>query len=121
MSGSEWGPLVLDVLGGAGALLIGIGAMVGALALAKTLARLRITLDAVDRQMENIGTPVTNTLTHVDEVTKSLEETASALSRTAELTKSAVVPTIINVGAMLGGVTAGLRRFVTGKERRAGE
>jgi uncharacterized protein YoxC len=113
--------LVLDVLGGVGALLIGIGAMVGALAVAKTLARLRITLDGVDRQLENIGTPMTNTLSHVDEVTRSLEQTAGTLSRTADLTKSAVVPAIVNIGATLGGVTAGLRRLVTGKDRKAEE
>jgi hypothetical protein len=64
---------------------------------------------------------VTNTLTHVDEVTSSLQQTADTLSRTADLTKSAVVPAIVNVGATLGGVTAGLRRLVTGKNRKARE
>jgi len=115
------GSLVLDVLVGVGALLVGIGVFVGMLALAKTLGRLRITLDAVDRQLENIGPPVTNTLAHVDEVTRSLEDTADTLSRTADLTRSAVVPAIVNIGATLGGVTAGLRRLVTGKERTTRE
>ena len=36
---------------------------------------------------------------HVDEVTKSLGETAETLSRTADLAKSAVSPAIVNVGA----------------------
>ncbi len=45
----------------------------------KRWARLRTTLDEVDRQLENIGTPMTNTLTHVDVVTKSLEDTAGSL------------------------------------------
>jgi len=121
LSSSEWGPLVLDVLVGIGALLIGIGVLVGALALAKTLARLRTTLDGVDRQLENIGEPVTNTLAHVDGVTRSLESTAGTLSRTADLTKSAGVPAIINIGATLGGVTAGLRRLVLGKDQKAKE
>jgi hypothetical protein len=121
LSSTEWGPLVLDVLGGVGALLVGIGALVAALALAKTLARFRTTLDGVDRQLENIGTPVTNTLAHVDGATRSLEATAGTLSRTADLTKSAVMPAIINLGATLGGVTAGLRRLVTGKDRKARE
>ena len=121
LSSSEWGPLVLDVLVGIGALLIGIGVLVGALALAKTLARLRTTLDGVDRQLENIGEPVTNTLAHVDGVTRSLESTAGTLSRTADLTKSAVVPAIINIGATLGGVTAGLRRLVLGKDQKTRE
>ena len=101
--------------------MVGIGVLVGMLALAKTLARLRMTLDGVDRQLENIGTPVTSTLTHVDEVTKSLGDAADALSRTADLTRSAVVPAIVNVGATLGGVTAGLRRLVTGKDRNVRE
>lgn len=118
MSSSEWGPLVLDVLGGIGALLIGIGVLVGMLALAKTLARVRTTLDAVDRQLENVGTPVTSTLTHVDEVTRSLEETATTISRTVDLTKSALVPAIVNVGSTLSGITAGLRRLVVGKDRK---
>ena len=121
MSSTVWGPLVLDVLGGVGALLVGIGVLTGMLALAKTLARLRVTLDGVDQQLENIGPPMTNTLTHVDEVTRSLEETTSAVSRIADLTKSAIEPAIVNTGATLSGVTAGLRRLVTGKDRKTKE
>jgi uncharacterized protein YoxC len=119
VSGTEYGSIVLDVLVGVGALLVGIGVFVGMLALAKTLTRLRVTLDAVDRQLESIGTPVQSTLSHVNGVTKSLEDTAGTLSRTADLTKSAVVPAIVNVGATLGGITAGLRRLVTGKDRKS--
>ena len=118
MSSTEYGSLILDVCVGVGVLLIGIGVFVGMLALAKTLARLRVTLDEVDRQLEGIGAPVRSTLAHVDEVTKSLEDTAGTLSRTANLTKSAVVPAIVNVGAAIGGVSAGLRRLVTGKDRK---
>ena len=121
MSGTFWGPLVLNVLGGVGALLVGIGVLVAGLSLAKTLARLRTTLDGVDRQLENIGPPVANTLVHVDEVTNSLGEAVGAVSRTVDLAKSAVVPSIVNVGAALGGVTACLRRLVTGKDRKARE
>lgn len=115
MSSTEYGVLILDVLGGVGALLIGIGVFVGMLALAKTLARVRTTLDGVDRQLENIGTPVTSTLTRVDGVTRSLENTAQTLSRTADLTKSAVVPAIINIGATLSCITAAARRLITGQ------
>lgn len=121
MSSTEYGSLTLDVLVGVGALLVGIGVLIGMLALAKTLTRLRTTLDGVDRQLENIGTPVTSTLAHVDQVTKSLEDTAGALSRTADLTRSAVVPAVVNVGATLAGITAGLRRLVTGKDRTSRE
>ncbi len=121
MSSTEYGVLVLDVFGGVGALLIGMGVFVAMLALAKTLARLRTTLDGVDRQLENIGTPVTSTLSHVEEVTNSLQNTAGSLSRTADLTKRAVEPAIINVGATLSGVTAAARRLITGQGRRAEE
>jgi len=115
VSATTYGPLILDVLAGVGALLVGIGVFVGMLALAKTAARLRTTLDGVDRQLEKVGTPVSNTLTHVDEATRSLEDSAAALSRTVDLAKNAVVPSIVNVGATLGGLTAGLRRLVIGK------
>jgi len=109
------------VLVGIGALLAGIGIFVGMLALAKTLARLRITLDGVDRQLESIGTPVTDTLSHVDGVTRSVEDAVESIARTADLARSAVVPAIVNVGATLTGVTAGLRRLVTGKSQKGKE
>jgi uncharacterized protein YoxC len=118
---TQWGPLVLDVLVGVGALLVGIGVLVGMLSLAKTMARLRTTLDGVDERLASLSVPVTSTLGHIDGVTRSLEETAGTLSRTADLTKSAVVPSIVNIGATLGGVTAGLRRLVTGKDRKTRE
>ena len=121
MSSTQYGSLTLDVLVGVGALLAGLGIFVGMLALAKTLARLRATLDGVDRQLDSIATPVSNTLAHVEEVTKSLEDSAGALSRTADLTRSAVSPAIVNLGATLGGITAGLRRLITGKESKARE
>lgn len=110
--------MILDVLGGIAALLIGTGFFIASLALAKTLVRFRATLDEVDRQLANVGAPVTSTLTRVDELTKSLEETAGTVSRTVDLTRSAVVPGIINVGAAVAGITAGLRRLVTGKESK---
>jgi uncharacterized protein YoxC len=121
LSSTEYGSLILDVFVGVGVLLIGVGVFIGMLALAKTLRRLRTTLDEVDRQLENVSTPVRSTLAHVDGVTKSLEDAAGTLSRTADLTKSAVVPAIVNVGATLGGITAGLRRLVTGIDRKSRE
>ena len=118
MSSMEWGTVVLDVLGGNAALLVGIGVFIACLALAKTLVRVRATLDEVDRQLAGIGAPVTSTLSRVDELTKSLEQTAGSVSRTVDLTRSAVVPGIVNVGAAIAGVTAGLRRLVTGKDSK---
>jgi uncharacterized protein YoxC len=121
LNGTQYGGLILDVLGGVGALLVGVGIFVATLALAKTLARVRTTLDEVDKQLESIGTPLTNTLTNVDQVTKALEEATGSLARTADLTKSAVSPSIINVGAALSGITAGLRRLTTGKDSKSRE
>jgi len=118
LSSSEWGTVILDVLGGVAALLVGTGFFIASIALAKTLVRVRATLDEVDRQLAGIGAPVTSTLTRVDELTKSLEETAGSVSRTVDLTRSAVVPGIVNVGAAIAGVTAGLRRLVTGKDSK---
>ena len=118
MSSIEWGTVVLDVLGGIAALLVGMGVFIACLALAKTLVRVRATLDEVDRQLAGIGAPVTSTLSRVDELTKSLEQTAGTVSRTVDLTRSAVVPGIVNVGAAIAGVTAGLRRLVTGKDSK---
>jgi len=118
LSNMEWGTVVLDVLGGIAALLVGIGVLIACLALAKTLVRVRATLDEVDRQLAGIGAPVTSTLSRVDELTKSLEQTAGSVSRTVDLTRSAVVPGIVNVGAAIAGVTAGLRRLVTGKDSK---
>ncbi|HEY5425162.1 MAG TPA: hypothetical protein VIJ77_01285 [Candidatus Tumulicola sp.] len=129
MTSTEIGVLVLDVLAGVGVLLVGLGVLIGMLALAKTLRRVNVTLDGLDRQLENLGEPVVKTLGHVDGiadtadvtlarlggVVKSLENVAGSISETAALTKSALSPAIVNVGAAITGVSSGLRRLVTGK------
>lgn len=129
MTSTEIGVLVLDVLAGVGILLAGIGVLIGMLALAKTLSRVDVTLDGVDRQLESLGEPVAKTLGHVDAiadtadrtvarlggVAKSLEEVAGSVSQTAELAKNALTPAIVNVGTTVTGITSGLRRLVTGK------
>jgi uncharacterized protein YoxC len=129
VTSSDIGPLVLDVLAGVGILLAGIGILLGMRALATTLARVNTTLDRVDQQVDNLSQPVTATLTHVDGiantadqtllrlsgVVQSLEDVAGSVSETAQLTKNALSPAIVNAGATLTGVTAGLRRLVTGK------
>ena len=66
VTSTEIGVLVLDVLAGVGVLLAGVGVLIGMLALAKTLSRVNVTLDGVDRQLENLGEPVAKTLGHVD-------------------------------------------------------
>lgn len=119
---------------GVGVLLIGIAFLWGMGALAKTLGRVNVTLDEVDRQIATLSQPVSTTLDHVggiadtaDQtlarlggVVKSLEDVAGSVSQTASLTKDALSPAIVNVGATITGVSAGLRRLVTGR-KSAGE
>lgn len=133
MTGIDWS-IALPLGVGAGTLLAGIGILWGMAALAKTLGRVNRTLDEVDVQLANVGTPVGKALEHlngiadtadktvarVGTVVKSLEDVAENVSRTAELTKEAISPAIVNVGATIAGVSAGLRRLVTGKNSTNG-
>lgn len=125
---------ILNVGVGVGVLLMGIGVLWAMVALARTFARLNRTLDEVDRQISTLSQPVNETLAHVGGiadtadttlarlggVVKSLEDVAGSLSQTASLTKDALSPAIVNVGATITGVSAGLRRLVTGR-KSAGE
>ena len=128
MTGIDW-TIVLDVGVGVGVLLMGIGIFIAMLALAKTLGRVNGTLDEVDAQIGNLGRPVGETLEHVggiadtadktlvrlSGVVKSLEDVAGTVAQTASLTKEALAPSIVNVGATITGVSAGLRRLVSGR------
>jgi uncharacterized protein YoxC len=119
---------------GVGVLLVGIGTLWAMIALAKTLGRVNVTLDELDRQISTLSVPVNDTLGHVGGiadtadvtlarlggVVKSLEDVAGSVSQTASLTKDALQPAIVNVGATITGVSAGLRRLVTGR-KSAGE
>lgn len=127
---AEYSSFIRDVLVGVGVFLLGLGVFIAMLALAKTFRRLNATLDGVDRQLENLGPPVAKTLTHVDGIANtadqalarlggvvgSLEDVANNVSETATLAKNALTPAIVNVGATVTGVSAGLRRLVTGKK-----
>jgi uncharacterized protein YoxC len=129
VTSSDLGPLILDVLAGVGILLAGIGILLGMRALAGTLGRVNETLDRVDRQVENLSQPVGATLSHVDGIANtadqtlarlsgvvgSLEDVAGSVAQTAKLTKDALAPAIVNAGATIAGVSSGLRRLVTGK------
>lgn len=122
--------VIRDILIGVGVFLFGLGIFIAMLSLSKTLRRLGTTLDGVDRQLENLGEPVAKTLGHVDGIAAtadetlarlggvvgSLESVAGSLSDTAALAKRALTPAIVNVGAAASGVSAGLRRLVTGKK-----
>jgi hypothetical protein len=126
---TDWPHLIFSVAAGLGVLLIGIGVLVVCSAIAGTLQRLNITLNEVDRQVAALSAPVAETLGHVGgiadtadvtiarlgAVVGTLEAVASGVVKTGGLANEAVSPAIINVGATLTGLTAGLRRFVNGK------
>ena len=127
VTGFNWS-VVLDVGVGVGIFLLGVAVFIAMTALARTLRRLDSTLDIVDEQLSALGKPVAETLAHVggiadtaDQVVArltgvvgSLERVTGSLAQTAKLTQDAVSPAIVNVGAALGGITAGLRRIIRG-------
>jgi len=120
---------IFSIGAGLGVLLIGLGVFIVCRALAGTLGRLNGTLDEVDRQIAALGAPVAETLGHVGGIADSadaavarltgvigiLETVAGAVGKTTSLAGEALSPAIVNVGAALTGVTAGLRRLVNGK------
>jgi len=131
-SGFNWA-IVLDIGVGVGVLLIGIGIFIVCSSLAKVFTRLNGTLDEVDRQISTLSVPVVATLGHVNgiadtadatvarlgAVVGTLEGVAGTVGNTAKLATDAVTPALVNVGATLSGITAGLRRLVTGRRAAA--
>ena len=125
MTTADW----MDIGIGVGVLLVGIGALIGGIALARTLGRINVTLDVVDEQMQSLGKPIGETLDHVGGIADTADQTlarlrgvveavegvADSVSDTAELAKGALAPAIENVGATIAGISAGLRRIVTGR------
>jgi hypothetical protein len=133
-SGFDWA-IVLDVGVGVGILLLGLGVFLACSALAKVFARLNGTLDEVDRTIAALSTPMVETLSHVGgiadtadatvarlgTVVGSLESVAGGVGNTAKLASEAVAPALVNVGATLTGISAGIRRLVTGRRGAAPE
>ena len=127
-SAFDWA-IVLDVGVGLGVLLIGIGILIVCSSLARVFRRLNSTLDEVDRQIATLSVPVVRTLGHVDGIADTadttvarlgaavgtLETVAEGVGRTAKLASDAMAPAVVNVGAALTGITAGLRRLVSGR------
>ena len=125
----DWPHLVFSVGAGLGVLFIGIGILVVCSAIANVLRRLNVTLDEVDKQIGALGAPVAETLGHVGgiadtadstvarlgEVVGSLEVVAAQVVKTSDLAGRAVAPAIVNIGATLTGVSAGVRRLITGR------
>lgn len=126
---TDWPHLAFSVMAGLGVLLIGIALLVVCSAIANSLKRLNTTLDGVDRQIGALAAPVADTLSHVGgiadtadttiarlgAVVGTLEAVASGVVKTSTLANDAVAPAIVNVGATLTGITAGLRHLVNGK------
>lgn len=125
----DWPHLVFSVGAGLGVLLMGVGVFIVCSAIAKALERLNHTLDEVDKQIVALTAPVAETLGHVGgiadtadatiarlgAVVGTLESVAARVGKTANLANDAIAPAITNVGATLTGITAGLRRLVSGK------
>jgi hypothetical protein len=125
----DWPHLIFSVGAGLGVLLIGIGVLVFCSGISNFLRRLNGTLDEVDRQIAALSAPVAETLAHVggiadtadatvarlSGVVGSLESVASNVVKTSDLANRAVAPAIVNVGATLTGITAGIRRLVSGR------
>jgi ABC-type transporter Mla subunit MlaD len=131
-SGFDWSAF-LDVAGGVAAFFAGLGILWVCLAASRTLKRLNRTLDAVDEQIAALGRPASEALAHVggiadtadqtlarlSGVVASLEQIAGSAAQTAKLTQDAVSPAIVNLGSVLAGISAGLRRLFRGD--RGGE
>lgn len=132
MTGSaDWAVVFREVGIGLGVLLAGIGFLYASIQLGAVLRRLGTTLDLVDRQVNQIGPPVAKTLDRVSGIAataddtlaratravSALERVTAALAGGVELVGSALRPPVINAGAALSGITAGLRRLVRGEDR----
>jgi uncharacterized protein YoxC len=134
LSGFDWG-IVRDAgigIGVFGVFLIGIAALIVANALKSTLERVNKTLDEVDKQLDALGVPVSQTLGHVEGiagaadsavsrltvVVDSIEGVAGSVNQTTGLVKDALSPAIINLGATLTGISAGLRRLFSGNNSK---
>jgi len=129
----DWPHLIFSVGAGLGVLLIGIGVLVVCSGIANFLRRLNGTLDEVDRQIAALSAPVAETLSHVggiadtayatvarlSGVVGSLETVAGTVVKTSDLANRAVAPAIVNIGATLTGITAGIRGLVTPANRGA--
>jgi hypothetical protein len=127
-SGFDWA-IVRDIGVGVGMLLFGIGVFIVCTALARLFARLNGTLDEVDRQLAAVSAPVVHTLGHIDGIAETAEATvarlgvvvstletvAGGVGNTAKLASDAVAPALVNIGATLTGVTAGVRKLVAGR------
>jgi hypothetical protein len=109
---------------------LGAGALYLAVRVGGVLERLDRTIADLDRQLASLSSPIVDTLSHVGgiadtadvtvakigNIVGALETVAGSLGKTANLAQSAVAPSLVNLGAALTGITAGLRRLVRGPD-----
>jgi uncharacterized protein YoxC len=110
----DWS-IVLDVGVGVGVFLVGIGALVAGIGLARTLGRLNVTLGVLDRQIDGLSAPVGQTLDHVGGIADTADQTLARLRGVVDAVEGTLTPSVENLGAVIVGITAGLRRIVTGR------
>jgi uncharacterized protein YoxC len=127
----DWAVVFREIGVGLGVLLIGVGVLYASVAVARVLNRLGTTLDEVDRQIASLGTPVAKALDHVNGIANTADETLArvggavgalesvshAASSGVNLVGAALQPAVVNLGATLTGITAGLRRLVRGEAK----
>ncbi|MBV8602033.1 MAG: hypothetical protein JO359_10765 [Candidatus Eremiobacteraeota bacterium] len=125
---SEWAVVFREAAVGLGVLLIGIGILYASVQVGKLLERVGATLDEVDRQLAALGAPVAKTLDHVNGIANTADETLARVGGVVETLEtvsssaakgvgfvgSALQPSVVNLGATLTGITAGVRRLVRG-------
>ncbi|MBV8459540.1 MAG: hypothetical protein JOZ50_03270 [Candidatus Eremiobacteraeota bacterium] len=113
-------------------LALGIAALITAGGLAYLCIRVGIfvdkrqsTMERVERLLDGLQAPVTQTLEHVngvagnvdamvgrvDRVTQSIEKGASGLAKAADKAQSAVSPTVANVVGLVAGISQGAQQF----------
>ena len=99
------------------------------------MRRLNGTLDEIDKQIGALSAPVAETLSHVGGIADTADATVARLSglvgsletvagqvvKTSDLANRAVAPAIVNVGATLTGISAAVRRLVTGRRAKPPE
>jgi len=83
------------------------------------------TMDRVERLLDGLQTPVTQTLEHVngvvgnidtmvgrvDRITESVEKGAVGIAKAADKAQSAVSPTVANVVGIVAGISQGAQQF----------
>ncbi|MBV8152471.1 MAG: hypothetical protein JO101_00645 [Candidatus Eremiobacteraeota bacterium] len=127
MTGSaDWAVVFREVAVGLAVFLVGLGIFIVCSRIGGLLARLITTLDEVDRQIAAVGTPVAETLDHVNGIANTadaalsrvgaavgqLESVATSAAKGASYVGSALQPAVNNVGATLSGITERLRGLV---------